>query len=144
MNMFERCLYFNSNALARQVEILWSEAYGEFGLTPSQAYILRLVHQKQGLIQQEIASELSLERSTVSRMIRNLEQKGYLELKTQKNNQKNKAVFPSQKTIEIADALESTGQQLYQLMQTTIGSSDLHNLVYQLVATKKQLNLAGE
>ena len=31
--MFEECLYFNSNALARSVTKVWTEAYREFELS---------------------------------------------------------------------------------------------------------------
>lgn len=41
--MFDHCLYFNSAALARLVEREWTVVYAEFGLTPPQGFVLRVV-----------------------------------------------------------------------------------------------------
>jgi len=66
--MFENCLYFNSNALARTVSRIWTEAYRPFDLSPPHAFLLRLVLARPGLMPRELANELSLSRSTVTRI----------------------------------------------------------------------------
>ena len=60
--MFERCLYFNLNALTRRVNKIWGQAFQALGLSPSHAYLLRVVLATPGMTQQEIAAELGLEK----------------------------------------------------------------------------------
>ncbi len=65
--MFEQCLYFNTTSLARQVERQWTQAFKPFGLTPSQAFMLRVVLDKAPLLAREIAEELNISRPTATR-----------------------------------------------------------------------------
>jgi hypothetical protein len=39
--MFDRCLYFNVNALARVVNKKWAEGFEQFDLSPAHGYMLR-------------------------------------------------------------------------------------------------------
>ena len=97
--MFERCLYFNSNHLARTVEKIWKQAYAELGLAPSHAYMLRLVLERPGLAQRDIASELNLEKSTITRFIDKMETEGYVQRASANN--KELAIFPTNKAKKI-------------------------------------------
>ena len=67
--MVERCLYFNINTLTRVVNRIWDDAFAELGLSPSHAYLLRLVLSQPGLTPKQISLELKLEKSTVTRFI---------------------------------------------------------------------------
>ena len=67
--MVERCLYFNINTLTRVVNRIWDDAFAELGLSPSHAYLLRLVLSQPGLTPKQINLELKLEKSTVTRFI---------------------------------------------------------------------------
>ena len=69
--MFEECLYFNTNSLARTVSRIWAEAYRKFDLSPPHAFLLRAVLAKPGLLPRELAEELNLSRSTVTRFGKN-------------------------------------------------------------------------
>ena len=43
-SMFDHCLYFNTTALARLVDKEWTQAFKPFGVTPSQGFMLSLIH----------------------------------------------------------------------------------------------------
>ena len=75
--MFEKCLYFNSNALARSVTRIWTEAYKQFDLSPPHAFLVRVVLSTPGILPREIAEKLSLSRSTVTRFLDSLEKKDF-------------------------------------------------------------------
>ena len=79
--MFERCLYFNINALTRAVNRIWGQAFDEFGLSPSHAYMLRLVLSNPGLSPKQISSELKLDKSTITRFLDAMEKKGFVQRK---------------------------------------------------------------
>lgn len=77
--MFDHCLYFNAAALARLVEREWTAAYAPFGLTPAQGFVLRVVLASPGSLSSQIAHALGIARSTATRLIDALCEKGLIE-----------------------------------------------------------------
>lgn len=138
--MFERCLYFNVNALARTVNRIWDEAFAEFNLSPSHAYLLRAVLAKPGLSPKQLSLELKLEKSTISRFLSALETNGLIKRKTGvSEDAREQGIFPSAKAERIAANLEQTGNQLYQKMLNSIGKQTLTELVGELRNAERQL-----
>lgn len=128
--MFERCLYFNTNHLSRVVNKIWKDAYSELGLAPAHAYLLRLVLEKPGLAQKEIAAELNLEKSTITRFIDKMDAEGYLQRKAPStNNLKEQCIFPTSKAKKIERRLNEIGNELYADMQKKLSIDDLTSLV---------------
>lgn len=127
--MFDRCLYFNTNVLARKVDKLWAQAYGELGLAPAHAYLLRLVLEKPGLVQRDIAQELSLEKSTITRFIDKMVEEGYLYRTTSQGSLREQAIYPTDKAIVLKDKLNETGNQLYKKMQQLLNEDELKSMV---------------
>jgi hypothetical protein len=76
--MFDHCLYFNTSALARRLEREWSAAFASFDLTPPQAFTLRAVVDRPGMLQGELAQELAIARATATRALDGLESKGLI------------------------------------------------------------------
>ena len=131
--MFERCLYFNINALTLTINQVWESAYAEFDLSPSHAYLLRLIAEKPGLTPKQISQELKLEKSTVTRFLNALEKKKMLNRKYGQNaDAREQAIFPTSKTIKFIGSLNETGDQLYKKMSKAIGHNELKLLVSQL------------
>ena len=134
--MFERCLYFNANALARQVNKLWEQAFDDLGLSPAHAYLLRLVLDQPGISQGRIAEELKLEKSTVTRFVDSLEQRGYM---NRIKSGREVEIIPTQKCKNIGRQLQSRGDALYKQMSELIGKRNLTDLVKQLRQTGDDL-----
>lgn len=137
--MFEECLYFNSNALARTVSRIWTEAYKPFGLSPPHAFLLRTVLAKPGLMPRELAKELSLSRSTVTRFLDSLEKHNFLVRKMTNQDGREVLVYPTKSAIEIHDKLDKTGQDLTNHMKELIGQDDLSQTVSNLRKFKNTL-----
>lgn len=135
--MFERCLYFNLNALARKVNKIWAHAFEDMGLSPAHAYLLRVVLEKPGISQQVIAAELQLEKSTVARFVESLEGRGFLRRDKAGREQ---LVFPSQNALVIAEELHRRGDQLYRRMIKDLGKNDMVKLVSDLRVASSRLN----
>jgi DNA-binding MarR family transcriptional regulator len=138
--MFERCLYFNINALTRAVNRIWNDAFSQFDLSPSHAYLLRLVLSQPGLPPKQIAIELKLEKSTVTRFIDVLENKGFLfRKKGSSGDSREQGIYPTHKAKKIKEQLDTKGEQLYQKMVTSIGKGALTSLVQQLRNTEQRI-----
>lgn len=127
--MFERCLYFNVNALARRVNAIWDDAFAEFDLSPAHTYLLRLVLENPGITQTRIAEELRLEKSTVTRFIHVLEDKGMVK---RARAGRETLVQPTAQAKKIRIQLERKGELLYQRMQAAVGNAELGEMVQQL------------
>ena len=137
--MFEECLYFNSNALARTVSRVWAEAYKPFDLSPPHAFMLRVVLAKPGLMPRELAKELSLSRSTVTRFLDSLEKRDFLMRKMATQDGREIQVYPTKAAIEIHEQLDQTGRNLSKLMGKLIGQDDLSQTVSNLRELQKTL-----
>ena len=92
------CLYFASNALARNLTRLAEEAYAPTGLAPSHAMLLMAVIAQPGINPTDLANIMLLKPSTVTRFVEKLEQKGLAE---RRSNGKYTEVYPT----EIGNAL---------------------------------------
>jgi DNA-binding MarR family transcriptional regulator len=138
--MFERCLYFNVNALARSVNRIWEDAFAEFGLSPSHAYLLRVVLAQPGLTPKQVGLELKLEKSTVTRFLDALEKKGFVRRKKGvSGDAREQGIYPTAKSQKIAERLERKGDELYQNMINKIGKTQLSDLVKQLRRIEQQV-----
>lgn len=139
--MFEECLYFNSNALARTVTRIWTEAYSSFDLSPPHAFMLRVVLAKPGLMPRELATELSLSRSTITRFLDSLEKRGFVVRKMVAQDGREVQIFPTESAQAIHEGLDQTGKNLSKQMQTLIGKQEVLETIASL--RKFQKNLEG-
>lgn len=72
---FTDCLYFTANRLSRVITRLAEDEFRKTGLSPTYAFLLMAVHEKEGLTQKELGEILHLMPSTVTRFIEKLEGK---------------------------------------------------------------------
>ena len=128
--MFDRCLYFNTNHLSRVMTKKCNQAFEPFGLSAAHAYLIRLVLKQPGRLQKEIAKELHLEKSTITRFITKMQQQGYLIRQAAKNGDlKQQAIYPTQKAKNIQDQLEQAGFSVFQQLQEIIEVQELLKFV---------------
>jgi len=137
--MFERCIYFNTNVLARKLNAKWEKAFAKFDLSPSHGYLLRLVLEQPGLSQQAIATELRLEKSTVTRFLSQLELKGLIKRGSAHDNNRENAITPTKKALKKQADLEALGDELYASMCKTIGEKNVKAFVASIRETADRL-----
>ncbi len=140
--MFEECLYFNSNALARTVARIWAEAYKPLDLSPPHAFMLRVILAKPGLMPRELAEELTLSRSTVTRFLDSLERRDFLVRKMTTQDGREVQIYPTDQAIAIHKELDQTGKKLSMLMSELIGQEDLSITITNLRKFQKILEAA--
>lgn len=133
--MFEECLYFNSNALARAVTKLWTEAYKPFDLSPPHAFLLRAVLAQPGLQPKQLADELNLSRSTVTRFLDSLEARGLLQRTAGSADAREWQVHPTPEAQAMHAELDATGARLTTQMRRLFGKA----VVGDTVATLRQM-----
>ncbi|MDH5228976.1 MAG: MarR family transcriptional regulator [Gammaproteobacteria bacterium] len=137
--MFERCLYFNANAAVREINRVWDRAYQALGLSPAHAYVLRLLLAKGGMPQRDIAAELSLKKSTITRFVDALSMQDLVRRDyEQTNDRREQIIMPTAKAKHLHKQLDQVGEQLFLQMQKTIGAREIAALVSALREVKNK------
>ena len=119
--MFDHCLYFNTSALARRLEREWSEAFRPFDLTPPQAFTLRAILGRPGLLQRELADELGISRPTATRALDGLAAKGLVERRASERDGREATVFATDAAREIHQALDAASGEVTRRLKGLLG-----------------------
>jgi len=136
--MFERCLFFNSNSLTRKLNRIWNEAYSESGLSAPHAYMLRMIAAELDLTQKEIARQLQLEKSTITRFADVLIEKGLIAKKITTDARQNILVATA-KGKKLAVILDEIGNELYGKIKKEIGESQFNDAVKKIKKVAQSL-----
>ena len=75
---FEKDLYFNASSFFRQVNKIVTQEIANTGLTPSYAFLIVAAKEKPGIRTTELSIKLSLDSSTITRLIEKLESKSLI------------------------------------------------------------------
>lgn len=130
--MFEQCLYFNTTSLARQLEREWTSAFKPFGLTPSQAFMLRVVLDKAPLLQSELAMEMNISRPTATRGLDGLERLGLVKRVTSERDGREQEIHPTKKASDMKEAINAASGAVTKRLKKSLGSNHFEEVVGQL------------
>jgi MarR family transcriptional regulator, temperature-dependent positive regulator of motility len=138
--MFDHCLYFNTTALARRLEQEWADAFKAFGLTSPQAFMLRAILKRPGLLQSELSEELSIARPTATRALDGLEAKGYVERHRRGGDGREVSICPTSDAVRIATALNDASAAVTTKLKKTLGSVEFTDTVSKIRDVRSALN----
>ena len=136
--MFDRCLYFNTTALARVLEREWTRAFQPFGLTPSQAFMLRVVLERPALLQSELAKELAIARPTATRTLDGLQKLQLVERRSTATDGREYAIHPTPAALAIRDGLNAASAAVTRRLKKELGAPCFDDTV----ANVKQIRTA--
>lgn len=136
--MFDRCLYFNTTALARVLEREWTRAFKPFGLTPSQAFMLRVVLERPALLQSELAKELAIARPTATRTLDGLQKLQLVERRNTATDGREYAIHPTPAALAIRDGLNAASAAVTRRLKKELGAPCFDDTV----ANVKQIRTA--
>jgi len=137
--VFDSCLYFNTTALARQLEREWAKAFAHRGLTPPQAFMLRLVLERPGLLQRELADELTISPPTATRALDALEAKGLIERRASESDGREWAIHARPKAVAIKDDLNASSAAVTARLKKLLGATTFQDTVGQLRSVRAAL-----
>lgn len=137
--MFDHCLYFNTTALARRLEREWTEAFSMFGLSPSQAFMLRVILAKPGLLQRELADELSIARPTATRALDFLQTKGLIERRGRDEDGREVCIQPTKNAIAIHVALNKASRTVTSKLKRLLGETEFGETVSKIRSVRSSL-----
>ena len=137
--MFDHCLYFNTAALARRLEREWTEAFSMFGLSPPQAFMLRVILAKPGLLQRELADELSIARPTATRALDFLQTKGLIERRGRDGDGREVCIQPTKNAIAIHAALNKASGTVTSKLKRLLGEAEFGETVSKIRSVRSGL-----
>lgn len=129
--MFDHCLYFNTTALARQLERVWTEAFKPYDLTPSQAFTLRAVLAQPGILHSELAKTLKIARATATRAVDGLVVRGLLERRPTKRDGREWEIHPTAPAVELKDSLNAASGAVTARLRQELGDGVFSDFVQQ-------------
>jgi DNA-binding MarR family transcriptional regulator len=140
--MFDHCLYFNTTALARRLEREWTEAFAAFELSPPQAFMLRVVLAKPGLLQRELADELSIARPTATRALDFLQSKGLIVRRGRDGNGDGREICiqPTKDAIAIHAALNDASGAVTSRLKKLLGGVEFGETVSKIRDVRSALD----
>lgn len=119
--MFDHCLYFNTAALARQLEREWCEAFSLFDLTPPQAFMLRAVLDQPGQSHSELAQAMFIAKPTVTRALDGLAAKAMIERRPSGHDGRETCIYPTTDAKAIHTALNRASGNVTQRLKRLLG-----------------------
>ena len=137
--MFDHCLYFNTTALARRLEREWTDAFAPFGLSPPQAFMLRVILAKPGLLQRELAADLSIARPTATRALDFLESKGLVVRQRREGDAREVGLHPTKEAVAIHAALNAASGAVTSQLKKMLGASDFAEVVTKIRGVRSAL-----
>lgn len=125
-SLFSQCLYFSSSALSRKVERMAEESWKKIDLSPSHAYLLKLTLDEPGINAGEIAEQLQLTPSTITRLVQKLEEK---KLVLREPDGKMTRVFPTAKARALVPKMKHCLNEFYEKYTSVLGKEESARLV---------------
>lgn len=117
-DQFCNCLYFSANHLARMMNKMAEEEFAPIGLSPTYAFMLMTLKNKDGLTQKELSGALNIAPSTSTRFVDKLEMKG---LVTRKNEGKLSIVALTDKGYGMQDEISRCWKNLFKRYADIMG-----------------------
>ena len=138
--MFDHCLYFNTTALARVLEREWTKAFKPLGLTPSQAFMLRVILARPGLLQSQLASAVAISRATTSRNLDGLQKLDLLERRATEEDGRESAIHPTALAISMMTALNLASGAVTSRLKNELGNATFEETVTHVREVRSVIN----
>jgi len=128
-HLLRGCLYFTANQLARSITKLADESFYPTGLSPTYAFVMIAVNEKQGISQKELGEVLHIAPSTITRFIEKLQNKGLVYTEQQGRQS---LIYSTDKGKALQAEIEAAWNNLYRRYSDLVGEQFGRELTEQL------------
>lgn len=132
----QNCLYFTANALARNITRMAERAFKDTGLSPSHAFAIMLVNDLPGMTNTELARNLHLAPSTLTRFMDRLVYQGFVE---RKHKGKIVRIYPTDKARQAQADIEAAWKRLHEDYSAILGEKKGADLTRSLFEANRKL-----
>lgn len=107
-------------------------AFKPFGLTPSQAFMLRVILDKPGSYQNALAKEMNITKPTASRGLDGLEKLGLIERLPSAEDAREIEVHPTKKAKTMRDGINTASGEVTKKFKKLLGANEFLDVVGKL------------
>ena len=115
---FEKCLFFSTNSLARNINRISEIEFNSIGLSSSYVFILMIVKEESDISTGKIAQTMNMDSSTITRFIEKLVFQGFIEKKSEGRSTK---ISLTQKGEDIQDDIHAAWKRVYEKYKSVLG-----------------------
>ncbi len=130
------CLYFTANSLSRIITRMAEEEFSITGISPSHAFLMLLVNANPGIGPTELANELHLAPSTVTRLVDKLAGKGLLERRA---DGKTIGVYPTEAGEQVQETIYQAWHRLFERYSAKLGETYSQELTQMIDEASQRL-----
>ncbi|MBK9760627.1 MAG: MarR family transcriptional regulator [Flavobacteriales bacterium] len=131
------CLYHAANAMARSISRIADEEFAEADISPTQGFIVMTVVKRPGIRAGDIAKEMQLTPSTITRMLDKLEERGLI---SRSSEGKSMLVYPTPEAIGAEQRIKTAWGKMYARSSKILGKEKGTALVQDLVRASAMLD----
>lgn len=132
----KECLYFTANRLGRVITKMAEDEFATSGLSPTSAFLLMAVYEKEGISQKELGEILHLQPSTVTRLIEKLIIKGLI---TNRVEGRLSLIFSTEKGKALEESINECWNNLRKRYAKLLGEQEGDELSLHLYKVSDQL-----
>ena len=123
-----RHLFRQMGIISRQAMMNMNHEASQYNLDNNLFLILIRIVEHEGLNQSQLSHMVKIDKTTLSRSLRKLEEKGFITKKVNSQNKKFKELFPTTKALQIYDRLIGFETIYIQSVMKALTSSELVQL----------------
>ena len=128
-SLMHNCLYFTANGLARAITRMAEDCFMATGLSPSHAFLVMAVVERDGIRQKELGEVLQLAPSTITRFVDSLVHKG---LVTRHVKGKSVQVFGTNKAMDMMPVLQAAWKNLRDSYSEKLGRKEADAMAHRM------------
>ncbi|MBK9419242.1 MAG: MarR family transcriptional regulator [Flavobacteriales bacterium] len=131
------CLYHAANAMARSISRLAEEEFAKADLVPTQAFILMSVINNPGITAGDIARQVELSPSNITRMLDKLEAR---DLVSRSTEGKLSRVYPTPASLQVEPLIKAAWGRMYARYSQMLGKENGAALAQDLTKASSMLD----
>ncbi|KEK23131.1 MarR family winged helix-turn-helix transcriptional regulator [Bacillus gaemokensis] len=130
--------------IARCLDSISNIEFKEMNLSKGQYLYLVRICENPGIIQEKLAELIKVDRTTAARAIQKLETQGLIEKRNDKENKKNKNLFPTSKGEQVYPLLKREEQYSHYAALEGFSEEEIDTLFQLLQRTRKNVEVDWE
>ena len=135
----DRNFGFLLHDVARLMRTVFDRRGRELGLTRSQWWVLTMLYAKEGVTQSELADFMELEKPTLGRLLDRLEEKEWVERRTDTLDRRVNRLYLTDKVQEVMRALRNTAADVRKDALGNLGDAERERFIDTLLKIKTNL-----
>lgn len=130
--------------VARLRKALFDERMKDFGLTRSQWWVIGHLNRRDGVTQSELGRELDMSKVTLGGLLDRLEEKGWLERRTDAEDRRAKRIYLTRRLEGIRRGMDAAAVEINERCFTNVTKQDRRRIISILRVMKESLRTMSE